>query len=390
MSLLTTNICEELKIMFLPDVHTGHPRIKPTKLHEHFIKFVYPKLEDINILVIGGDFFHTLLSMNSDAGIMAAIIIDELIMFSHQYQFYIRVVRGTFSHDRFQNRFFTVRDGGNDTLWDKPRVRVLDSIDIELLPKWDISIMYCPDDQPTKDLTGTLVETMDAQGVDKVDFLCSHGYFEHLLPTAMDHIPSNTIMWNSLKNRVQGCVLNGHVHFHCLRNRVVSGGSLERFAHGEEEPKGYYIITYNLKDRKVSKYDFVENTLATPFVTIDSLKYPCVEECFKYVDGLIEKYRSEVFQDPEQEIYLCIIGEDSVLGNYIKTTYHNVFVKHKSVIVQKVLDVDVDTSYNDLPKITKQNLPDLVWERIKSKLSTKLPNVEFTFDEVKDILDDDA
>ena len=376
--------------MFLPDMHNGHPRVKPAKLHDHLMEFVYPKLEDIQILVIGGDFFHTLLSMNSEAGVMAATIIDELIMYSHNYQFYIRVIRGTFSHDRFQNRFFTVRDGGSDTLWDKARVRVIDNIEIELFPKWDISMLYCPDDQPTQDLTGTLLEALSSQGIDQVDFLCSHGYFEHLLPSAMDHIPNNTIMWDGLKSKVRGCVLNGHVHFHCLRNRVISGGSFERFAHGEEEPKGYYIITYSLKDRKVTSYDFIENTLATPFITIDTTKYPCIEECFKYVDGLIERYRSEVFHDPDAEIYLCIIGEDSVLGSYIKSTYHNVFVKHKSKIIQKVLDVDADTSYNDLPKITRQNLPELVWDRIKTKVDL-LPAVEqFTFEDVRKILDDDS
>lgn len=383
------NICKDtLNIMFLPDLHVGHPKVHPDAFHTHLIEYVYPKMKDIDLLVIGGDFFHTLLNMNSDAGIMAATVIDELIAAAKLNQFYIRVVRGTFSHDRFQNRFFTIRDGGRDSLWDKPMVRVLDDIEIEIFPKWDLKIMYCPDDQPTTELTETLLECLNSQGIDKIDFLCSHGYFEHLLPPNMDHIPTNTIIWGTLKNKVSGCVLNGHVHFHCIQDRVVSGGSFERFVHGEEEDKGYYLIQYSLKERKVKQYTFIKNEKATPFITIDAEKYSCVEECFKYVDQLIEKIRDEQFKDKDQEIYLCIVGEDSVLGNYVKSTYHNVFVKHKSKIVNKVLDVEADTSYADLPKITKQNLSDLVWQRIAPKITGSVISDILTKEEVERILNE--
>lgn len=383
------NTCKDkFNVLFLPDIHTGHPRIRPDMLHSHLIEYVYPKLPDTDLLVIGGDFFHTLLNMNSEAGIMAATIIDELISMAKMNEFYIRVVRGTFSHDRFQNRFFTIRDNGKNVLWDRPMVRVLDNIEIEIFPKWDLKLLYCPDDQPTTELSETLLECLNSQGIEQVDFLCSHGYFEHLLPSNMDHIPNNTIHWDTLKNRVSGCVLNGHVHFHCIRNRVVSGGSFERFVHGEEEDKGYYIIEYSLKDRKVMKYNFIKNEKATPFITINAGEYSCVEECFKYVDDLIERIRTEEFKDNDQEIHLCIVGENSILANYIKSTYHNVFVKHKSKIVNKVLDVDVDTSYNDLPKITKQNLPELVWGRIQPKITDALDKDILTLEEVERILNE--
>jgi len=384
------NICNSIKIAFLPDIHIGNGKASPQKIHDDFEEFVYPNLNDIQMLVIGGDFFHTMLNMNCDAGVMAARIIDELIILARQQQFYIRVIRGTFSHDRLQNRFWEIRSDSQELLDDRPLVKVATSISTEIFPKWDLSLLYCPDDQPTSDLTGTLVNYITGQGLDKVDIVCSHGYYEHLLPGNMDHIPNNMVKWSVLSNYVRGCVLNGHVHFHSVHDRVVSGGSFERFVHGEEEDKGFYIVTYDLTSRKVKKYDFIINTKALPFITVDSTNFSSMEECSEYIDKLIKDIRDNKFHNQEQEIYLCIVGTDNTLANYIKTNYQNVSVKFKSNIVQHVVDLDVDTAYDELPKITEDNLPTLIWDRIKDKMSTVPQEERITIEDIEEILKDDS
>ena len=56
--------------------------------------------------MFGGDFFDSALTMNSDSGLYAAMIIDEVIGLAKQYKVFVRVITGTFFHDRHQNRFF--------------------------------------------------------------------------------------------------------------------------------------------------------------------------------------------------------------------------------------------------------------------------------------------
>lgn len=372
--------CKEINILHAPDIHFGHPKVEPFLIYEHMEKYMFPELMSgkINILSITGDFFHSLLNMNSDAGVYAALTIDRLISLAQYYKFYIRVIRGTFSHDRFQNRFFTISKGAEVKLNDKPLVRVIDNIEIETFPDLDLSVMYCPDDQPYEDLTETLIDIIKSYHMESVDVLLSHGYYDHMLPKNIPHIPTDTIFFDRINPYVKYFCLNGHVHSPSVyQNKCISGGSFERMVHGEEEDKGFFVVTIDKQNDK-TRYKFVVNKEALPFISIAPSNFKNLEDCFKYIDDLITKLRAN---DKDRKLFFRIIGDNDNIAAYLRESTHGVEVTTKSSIVQQVVEEDISDVSCDLPVITEENLPAMVISGLKNT------DILLTEQEVKEILD---
>lgn len=371
------NTSDIVVITTLMDLHLGNGKVSPSSCLEHLTMFLYPELENTDILVIGGDFFDTLLSINSEAGIYAAKIIDELITLAKKHKFYIRVVRGTFSHDRYQNRLFLVKDKGELTLNDLPLVRVFDKIEIETFPTFNnLSMLFCPDDQPYADMTQAVLDVIDAHKLPCVDFICSHGYFAHLLPQGIPHIPHNTLYIDRLISRVRGLVLNGHIHSSSIYKKVISVGSFERFEHRNEEPKGFYVVKYNTK-KSTCEYSFVENKLATPFITVSLADYPTTEEACQGIYELVQGYRKTI---PEpQNIYIRILGNSHYVSEWVKYEIPYVIVTDKNMSVNERLDDDINVSCAELPIITEDNLAIMIYQNI--------PNSKLSVQDIQEILD---
>lgn len=373
----------DVKILELTDLHIGRPNVPPHMVHEHLVKYVYPKLEEIQILAIVGDFFDRLCNLNSDDGIYAALIVDELIQYAERYQFYIRVVRGTFSHDRYQNRLFLTKNYRNPLmLHNKPLVRVIDNIELELFEDLKISVVYCPDDQPYQDVTQAVIDVIEAHKLKKVDFLFSHGYWEHLLPKGLTQLPHNTLIYNRIEPYIQGAILNGHVHIPNVYKKVFNGGSFERLQHGEEEDKGYFLLTYTPTTHKI-QYTFVINEDAIPFVTVDLDTTFNVEDALIRIGSVVDKIR-EQRKDPDLKIFLRIAGNSDFVAAYVKDNFHNVVVTKKSTVTQDVNTEELVQVLDELPVITEDNLPSMIAESLKG---TDTPLTE---QEIKEILDDTA
>lgn len=373
----------DIKILELTDLHIGRPNVPPHMVHEHLVKYVYPKLEEIQILAIVGDFFDRLCNLNSDDGIYAALIVDELIQYAECHQFYIRVVRGTFSHDRYQNRLFLTKNYRNPLmLHNKPLVRVIDNIELELFEDLKISIVYCPDDQPYQDVSQAVIDVIEAHKLKKVDFLFSHGYWEHLLPKGLTQLPHNTLIYNRIEPYIQGAILNGHVHTPNVYQKVFNGGSFERLQHGEEEEKGYFLLTYTPTTHKIH-HTFVINEDAIPFVTVDLSTMLNVEDALMRIGSVVDKLR-EKRKDPDLKIFLRIAGNSDYVASYIKDNFDNVVVTKKSTATQDVNTEELVQILDDLPVITEDNLPSMIAESLKG---TDTPLTE---QEIKEILGDTA
>lgn len=370
-----------VNILGLTDLHTGHPNVPPCQMYEHLTKYLYPRLQDIQLLVIGGDFFDRLCNLNGDGGIYAVLIVDDLIRMANQLGFYIRVVRGTFSHDRYQNRLFLTKGKDHLTKNGKPLVRVLDNIELEVFDDLNISVVYCPDDQPYQDVTQAVIDIIEAHKLKKVDFLCSHGYWEHLLPKGLTQLPHNTLLYAKLEPYIQGAVINGHVHTANVYHKVFNCGSFERFQHGEEEKKGCFLLHYRLKDRKIT-YEFIENKDATPFITLDlSDTFGSVEAALEKIIDTIDQIR-EQRHNPDLRIHLRLAGNSDYVALYVRDNLSNVVVTKKSTVTQEIDTEELHQVLDDLPIITEDNLPLMISESLKDT------DVPLTEQEVKEILDD--
>lgn len=356
-----------LKFCLLTDLHIGHPRLSPQHLYNNLVKYLYPQLNaDIDILFIGGDFFHTLLFFDSVIGYMASYVINELIQLSIRYDFKIRIVRGTYSHDRDQLKMFlAIKTDSSD------RVKLYDTVSIEYISKLDLHILYIPDDLPTTDGIGLIKKCLRDNQLDKVDVILGHGCFDHMLPIHMPHQPPNTYTYDMFKDMVNGCIMFGHIHTSSLNRNIIGGGSFDRMTHGEEESKGFYTIEYNKNDRIPCKYNFHCNKDAACFRTIDVSHFnddldQILTKLQTEINKIISTYKGLNF------INLRIVITDNVQAQAIKSFIKKInpdiivkTVKPKALSDQPIDEIKLELT--DLPNITRQNLSELVFEHLKQE-----------------------
>lgn len=359
-------------IIEISDIHFGNGRVSPELILSHLEKYLYPELKNIDLLVINGDTFDTLLNMNSSAGWHAARFIDDVTTLALENQFYIRVVRGTFSHDRNQNQFFTVRGKDQLVLNNKPQIVVYTGLAIENFGNHNF--LFCPDNLPYKDLTQEILDKIDAYHLNHVDCIFSHGYYNHLLPENLPHIPTDTISWDRIKTKVSGYCVNGHVHHMGVHDRVISSGSFERMEHGVTEKVGFWKVSYS----GTWSATFVENKDSVAFRTFYPMEYESDEGIKNAMIGYIQKLYSEGY-DKCAPIYIRLMGKDPGILLSIKETYPCVVT---SVKAPKALQEEPelsDTLYEELPEITEDNLPVLIYQQLEDR------NL-FTEEEIKDLI----
>ena len=398
---------DSVNIVHLPDLHFGHPKVNAVEVHSHLARHVYPELKKCDLLVIGGDFFHELIGLNSGAGYHAISVIDELIDMAFQYHFYIRIVRGTVSHDRMQNKAFirtnrtksVVDQSGKiryieDDQWvpysteqlnGKPLIAFYNTVAVET-DLLGMNLLFVPDDMPYDNVMDHIRDAMKKVHVDKIDIVISHGYFKHLLPIGIPKIPKNCLDWEEMKGFVQGCVLNGHVHKPSVYEKVVSGGSFERMQHGEEEDKGFFTVKYDLKTHKVH-FKFHVNPDALFFKTIK------LEEDTQ--DANIEKYKIQLKELMDKAsrltpVHIRIVTEDTILKqsliDYTKNMYPDFRIYLTSMKPKELATYStqeqVILNTSDLPVVTEENLPELLVKFAQDNLG----DFGINTDEVKRIL----
>lgn len=347
-----------LNIVFLPDLHIGAPRLAPEQVYVNLQKYVYPQLQNCQLLILGGDLYDALLNLDGAPGLYAHMFIRHLRHYAKTHKFFIRAIRGTFTHDRNQLQHLLVEDDRKiPAFHDKvPMVQLYDDIAVEKLEPLGLTLLYLPDDLPYSDLLAEAKKRMHAVGLKTVDIIVHHGYCTHLLPHNIPRIPPNTYTVEEYQKLYHGVMLNGHVHFKNITKNCISGGSFERFCHGEEESKGFFIIHYDPATHR-STYDFIENTGATLFKTFRLYtKDPDGFEAFKQqVDTYLQQ------QDQELDVHLRVEIDDASFRSWVQTWVLTTHPKvHLTVKLAKDSDPapveDVTLEHSDLPVLTPSNL----------------------------------
>lgn len=378
---------DKISLLAISDIHIGCPRIDPYKLKERLQKYLYPHIEGKQILFICGDFFDTQLSLNSRAAFVAMEIIREIKDICRSVKCDLRVLRGTFTHDRNQPKHFI---NGEDP--DITDVRLYDTMAIEHHDKTGLDILYMPDNLVSDDIYGDIRKLLESHGLDHVDLLIHHGYFKHMLPDALINkgLPNGCLEVEKTNKFVWGATLNGHVHVSSIYENVISIGSFDRLAHGEEEPKGLYRIDIDKhfthaitgEDCDVYKFTFIENMDANKFITFNLLSYEPQEALKKFEDrwsDLIHK-----FKDNETVRIRIMSNDKSVVegcSQIAKTLYNDVIVDQSSVVKREQLIENVAMNLDELPMITPEN----IWQLVIPIIKKAYPNV--SEETVKKVID---
>jgi DNA repair exonuclease SbcCD nuclease subunit len=362
----------KVKILFLTDVHFGNKRVPAAYIKEDIEKHVIPQLDDsIDLFLLGGDFFDALLSLDNEAGWTALYVIDMLLMKAQQHQFLIRVLQGTYTHDRKQNRTFVSRVPRVLGTTDHDLVKCVYSLDIEHIDLLDIDVMYIPGDLPYKNCYERAKELLVSHGLKKVDVIVHHGFMDHLLPKIDAISRANVLTEQQFLDLTSGVVLSGHYHTPSVHNRLISGGSFTRFCHGEEEPKGFFIVTLDTNTHGLHP-EFIENKSAPPFITIDITQ--CGNDLDKAKTMYSDRVASLLSEYPERNIYVRIITTDiaikHALRSYTESAFDRVVLtvdkSNKSIQETEVL---LPMDGVEFPVVTEDMLPSIIYDNLGGKVA---------------------
>jgi hypothetical protein len=357
-------------------------------MSDKLTRVVFPYLKDIDLLVLAGDMTDTELSL---ASLEAQHVIEFFIRLYQECEkndVDICLLRGTVSHDRDHLR---ILKSLHATYKFKNKLHYHETIGLTEITHLGLKIGFLPDNLPYKtsnEAIAVLKELMHKKGWDMLDYVVFHGYAKHVLPTGMDH--ADTIFDIEQFDFVKRAVMAGHVHTPSLKSHRFSNdhelhffynSSFERLAHGEEEDKGFMLVT---EDGDDTEFKFVKNPYATGFFTFDLYAYDKSEDIFRIFEEKMSKINTSLpvhvrVLHPQSEIR-------SSLARHVLKTYPHVKFTSKSKKIKK-RDIE-DTShpssdtFKTLIAPSKDTLPIMIHDFLKDK------NITLDITEIESMLRD--
>lgn len=351
------------KALALADLHCGNPRLDPMHFVGVMEEYVFPRItSDLTYVFIAGDFFDLLVNLNSASSMAALTVISRLKALCYKNQVRLRVLRGTYTHDRNQPKHFEmVAPEYNEY------VALCDTMCVEYDDATETSILYIPDDLKLPNVYEETEKLLEQHGLKQVDLVIHHGYFKHMLPPGIPE-PNGTLDYDKFKKFYKGCVLNGHVHTTSIHQNVISIGSLDRFAYGEEEAKGFYEITRDSEGKYT--YSFIENKHAYPFWTIN-LKAFTDDTMMAALDYVSNSWypKIQAARDKNLAVHVRLVADTPGIIDGVAQVLHDTFphiVVDKGASTKKEQYIEnIAMDLSELPIITPDNVVDLAIPIIK-------------------------
>lgn len=248
-----------LKYIQTSDNHFGHRRTPMKHLAANFIKSILTKENsDAHILFIAGDLFDRPVEPGSEDMLVFLTFANDLLNYCYKNDILLRVMEGTPSHDWLQPKMLVYLNNFREN---KVDLRYFDVLDIEYIERYNINVLYIPDEwcDDHVELERQIDDKLRERSISQVDIAILHGFFEYQLAG----IPYNGFRFDSnyFHRIVKGYIHIGHVHTHSNFDRIIASGSLDRLVHGEEEEKGYIVVTGDEWEFVPNKDAFIYKTL---------------------------------------------------------------------------------------------------------------------------------
>jgi hypothetical protein len=101
------------------------------------------------------------------------------------------------------------------------------------------------------------------------DWVFFHGLFSHVGSYAKASNPNKICFtYDDFKDIVYARVVGGHIHKQITYKNIDYINSFDRDRHGEEEDKGYFIYTYDVKKKKLINKIYIINEEAHKYITL--------------------------------------------------------------------------------------------------------------------------
>lgn len=346
----------------ISDIHFGAIDMNELKkeLSEGFLYQVI-NMDKLDFLVIDGDYFDHKIWLD-DSSIPLSFM-DTLVSLAKEKHFPIRCVYGTESHEADQYTAFSMYETDPDV--DFKVIRVVE--EEELLQ--DLHILYVPEEhilskeEYYKDFFGKK---------SYYDYVFGHGVIQEVMTHSIQKPKKKK---KSLRKKVpvfssaeldqitKGQVYFGHYHINTnIKDKIFYVGSYSRWIHGEESPKGFYVLHCDTAEGTYTN-EFIENQYAKMYVTyrFGYKECPCSEE--DLIIDLEKKDKWAEAQGIDHVKYVFNIPEDHPNPEFI------IRVLNERYKYNKTTQVEVTNGYVEKKK--KFN---------KEKLSNVLTRYPLVFD----------
>lgn len=247
----------------LGDVHFNVPSVPVgdliTAFKQLLIDIVIRDRKPVNMLNIAGDITDRQIHFGREQGFEILSFFIWLCKFCEDNKIILNVLEGTPSHDWRQARVLEVFAKEHKSL-------VFNYFcDLTVWFHQGVSFLYIPDEWSGDSQTTlkAIHKLLAEHQLSRVDVVVMHGQFEYQLPEIA--LSKKTFLSDLFLPMVRHAVLINHIHTHKPLGKIIPPGSLGRYRHGEEEPKG--LVYWSLENDQFN-WEFIENTQATIFKTI--------------------------------------------------------------------------------------------------------------------------
>jgi hypothetical protein len=280
----------------------------------------YLESNDVDLLVICGDYFDHKLLLNSQASLQSIDFMSQLRNLSTKktHPFKIRIFDGTHSHDYDQLEVFTPFD---DDMFRVFRNTTLE----ETLPK--MQCLYAPDENINND---EWYEKYGAEIFNKDNsIMFFHGNFDNMLGGLLvnDEIeqPKNVVFEYSVLSRVFSVMIGGHWHDADSIGNMYYTRSINRWKFGEDRPKGFIKCTYDT-DSRGYEITRIANPYTDEYKTflIDTTLFTTIED----YNAMMTEIDKELSDDDTMHVKIKIVITNDAECNrtytdHVKMKYSN-------------------------------------------------------------------
>lgn len=242
---------------------------------------------ELDWIILAGDVFDRQMSLSDENVFLIHNWIATFLRLCKKYDIAVDVLEGTPSHDWKQSRMFesinTECEIGAD-------LRYVSDLSIRHIESLGVDVLYIPDEW-----SGSCAETykqvrllMQRHQLEEVDFTIMHGCFPHQMPP---HLHNRLDMHNPnhYLEITRHYIFVGHIHLQSQHRRILSSGSFNRIAHGEESPKGHYRVT--IREEGDDDITFVKNAMAMQYITVNA-EGLSAEQVKKKLYPLVDRLRN--------------------------------------------------------------------------------------------------
>lgn len=264
-------------IVSTADIHFGSIDSKATYqiLKEQFIDKIR-LLPRLDIIVIAGDIFERKYMANSDPIVYGTLFMGEVMQVAKEKSSSVIIVMGTREHDADQLRlFYHYR---NNPEYD---IHIVEQL--QFVYTKGMQILCIPE------LYGVPEEQYDLfLNYSSYDMVIMHGTIKGSIYG--DNVKEGRLFTIDDFKYCLGPIISGHVHTGgCFERDFYYTGSPIRYKFGEENPKGFLILLYDLDSRRYLMHLEQIESFRYDTISIDDILLSDPKEVIDYINNLKEK-----------------------------------------------------------------------------------------------------